>query len=851
MRKLLFWSAVTLFAAVSCNKEIETPVVPENNAPESFVATVDGGAATKTVMGDAVEEDGKTKYTQFWNGDEEIIVFGNNSTKKTYKAEGVDKQSTATFVRQGTETLSGDSYLAAYPASMNGTYAYREENSLKKLWLKNSQNATENSYDPEAHASVATTPSSSNTLSFKNAGALIKFTVEEEGITVVRFYKEGAALAGNFNVTFGADGLPVMNFEGCDTEPSITLSGTFANGKDYFISTMSNVTLNGFTIEFEKGGKLYRRSSGKDLVLNRNSIIYLGAMSTASYTEVTETETYSDIYFKPESWWGSDGAVIKAYVYSEISGKDQMIDMVKSDEANGIYTCSVSNNFTKVTFCRTNPTITGDNIWDDANMWNKIEGLTLPSDASNCYNQDYGIWETLDLVLNPVWSIVGGINRWTLTDNTYQMTKEGDYYVYKGLEMSADLISDNNNELKFARNYRWEGSLTGTFAGADAAMDLMSSNENITVTEAATYDVYLDLIENKAYFMTGGKTPDDLVPVPTYDWYLVGTFNGWNPGDPAYGMTLDGDYYKFSNLKLEATDNNSESHEVKFAAGNWDNTYSHEGAIEANTAIALTNGGNNMIVPVGEYDVYLSKDLTKAYFMTDGKTPEQAVVPEEPVYNWGVIGINGWNDGDDIAMTLDGDWYIAKNILIKNSTGFKFRVDGKWDQQRGGYSLIAENDTPYDVYGENPGDIYVAVSAYYDVYLSRDATKMKVVKVGDYEEEPEIPVVPENSITLYLKPNSNWLVDSARFAVYCFGNGEAWVDMTDEDGDGFYEAAISKDYPNVIFCRMNPGTSANNWGSKWNQTGNLTVPTDGTNCYTVADGTWDNGGGTWSTYSAN
>ena len=73
--------------------------------------------------------------------------------------------------------------------------------------------------------------------------------------------------------------------------------------------------------------------------------------------------------------------------------------------------------------------------------------------------------------------------------------------------------------------------------------------------------------------------------------------------------------------------------------------------------------------------------------------------------------------------------------------------------------------------------------------------------------------------------------------------------MTDADGDGYYECEIPEGYPNVIFCRMNPSATANNWNNKWNQTADLTVPTDGTNCYTVKAGTWDKGGGTWSTYT--
>ena len=103
--------------------------------------------------------------------------------------------------------------------------------------------------------------------------------------------------------------------------------------------------------------------------------------------------------------------------------------------------------------------------------------------------------------------------------------------------------------------------------------------------------------------------------------------------------------------------------------------------------------------------------------------------------------------------------------------------------------------------------------------------------------------------TLYLTPNANWKQDNARFAAYFFGNGETWVSMTDSNGDGIYEVTVptSKVYPNVIFCRMNPGASANNWNNKWNQTADLTIPTGGPNHYTVKEGTWDKGGGTWST----
>ncbi|MBR3875673.1 MAG: hypothetical protein IKJ25_02720 [Clostridia bacterium] len=107
---------------------------------------------------------------------------------------------------------------------------------------------------------------------------------------------------------------------------------------------------------------------------------------------------------------------------------------------------------------------------------------------------------------------------------------------------------------------------------------------------------------------------------------------------------------------------------------------------------------------------------------------------------------------------------------------------------------------------------------------------------------------------LYLTPNANWKKDGARFAARFWTNtpsfSEQWVDMKDPDGDGIYECQIPEGMEFVIICRMNPGNAANGWDNKWNQTSDLTLPTNGTNHYIVKEDTWDNGGGNWATYGS-
>ena len=103
--------------------------------------------------------------------------------------------------------------------------------------------------------------------------------------------------------------------------------------------------------------------------------------------------------------------------------------------------------------------------------------------------------------------------------------------------------------------------------------------------------------------------------------------------------------------------------------------------------------------------------------------------------------------------------------------------------------------------------------------------------------------------TLYLTPNANWKQDNARFALYTWDGGDKWFNMTDADKDGVYECEIPAGIENIIFCRMNPSTTANNWDNRWNQTADLKY--NGTsNHYTVAEGAWSKGSGTWSTFAS-
>ena len=109
-----------------------------------------------------------------------------------------------------------------------------------------------------------------------------------------------------------------------------------------------------------------------------------------------------------------------------------------------------------------------------------------------------------------------------------------------------------------------------------------------------------------------------------------------------------------------------------------------------------------------------------------------------------------------------------------------------------------------------------------------------------------IPASAAAPTKVYLKPNSNWTQSNAWFmARFWQGSSEQWVKMTDGDGDGIYECSVPSGMSNVIFCRMNSSATNGGWNNVWNQTSDLTVQSNGNDCYTIADGAWSKGSGSW------
>ena len=97
------------------------------------------------------------------------------------------------------------------------------------------------------------------------------------------------------------------------------------------------------------------------------------------------------------------------------------------------------------------------------------------------------------------WYLVGDFNGWTAADAAYKMTKEGDWFVFKG-------FAANGNGVKFVADASWSVNRGGEFVEAGAAIELTQNGSDMMVA-AGTYDVYLNADASVGYFMTPGATP--------------------------------------------------------------------------------------------------------------------------------------------------------------------------------------------------------------------------------------------------------------------------------------------------------------------------------------------------------
>ncbi len=337
------------------------------------------------------------------------------------------------------------------------------------------------------------------------------------------------------------------------------------------------------------------------------------------------------------------------------------------------------------------------------------------------------------------WGLVGEYNSWG-AEADVMLASDGTFLVAKGVALSGQVKFRKDGD--WAVNFGAPGDVEPVAVAVNTELELVANGKNFTIAEG-TYDVYLDEVNAKAWFITDGSYPGGGAAPEASPWALIGEFNSW-AGD--YPMYVEGEYHVAKGFVVAADG------KMKFRKdGMWN--YKGEdgndvqtnlgGTFAANAEIALTGGGADLVVTAGTYDVYLKVaedgQSGTAYFMTDGKTPSDAGVAPEPEpepeptdLTWYLVGnFNGWTVADAAyTMTKEAEWFVFKGF-VADGDGFKFNA-GSWDINRGAtgdvepFELAA--NTEYEIVAN--GKNFSIAAGTYDVYMSLDAAKVYVMAEG-------------------------------------------------------------------------------------------------------------------------
>lgn len=615
MKKNLFMIAAVALAAVACNKEAAQEQLPVGEVV-TFEASTDG-ADTKVVL------DGKV--SKWENGDKITIHNGT----KGYEFSTTDEGAKAEFTYTG-DDFSGEKFIAVYPA---GTYTADVEAKTVVANVPTYQPSRDGSFSAGAVPSVAY--SETQSLMFRNAAALLKFTVKGKNVKGLVFYgNNGEAVSGDVKVTMNDDNT-IKTIEAQKTTITenevtetklITWAKVWANtsnwcfveGTTYYLAVVPQNFTKGFTaqLEIDGVGTVDVKKLETAYELKPNTILDLGELEYVA-PPVTELK------------WGVAGTMTNWADNADLAMTaegDWLVAKNVTIEAGSEFKFRANGNWTNNRGTESATAVAADTetkvVANGQNMTAAVPAIYdiyLSKNADKMKLVKVGDIDVPDPE-QPVasnWGIVGDLTNWT-------DKKDITMYSYKGMYVAYEVKFPADGSFKIRKDGVWNDAANyGLETSGDVEpgyyYKVISSggSGNIKI-KAGTYDIWFDLTNKRVYVLLPGTDPATVsqgTPSAPSNWNLVGSFNGWNPGDKTYAMTAQGDYYVYKGFTCTSTV------EMKFAPGSWGGD---KGATSSSNVVKdkkYSTGGSNIKVPAGTYDIYLKKDLKYYWFMTPGSVP--------------------------------------------------------------------------------------------------------------------------------------------------------------------------------------------------------------------------------------
>lgn len=697
-------AAVMVLLAAGCAQEIEEVQVIGDTSV-SLTAKIED-ASTKTVL------DYDRKLTM-WNGFETISVL-NGQGNYYFQAYSEEPAAVVTFTLLEGQTYEPSDAVAMYPFSDQYTLD-KETMTVTDVSIGKTSPGIPGGYLLPVMMAYAT----GNELNFKNATSLLRFKVKDPDVWEVTVSANGGEnMSGVYDLQWN-DGSPRFipsadgkQYDYVSVWPSALGTGVFqavfVAGEYYYINVVPGTFSQGFTVTLNG---VECKVTGEEKTLERNTIYDLGELALPQAQSWGIAGTMNN--------WGESGDYIlveegdwMVYRGLPVSFMDRF--QFRADASWGRQ-IGFAGPIESGVVNQVNHSDRGDIYVFESGIYD----VYLAKDLLSFKVEKVGDIEGKPEVRN--WGLVGTMNDWGNSGvQDFVMTLEGNLYVVRDVTIR---ISD---AFKFRVNNNWvEGDLGQTRPAEGMELypvrnlypyNLVVGGADITVEESGIYDVYLSCYEDGFRVVKTGYA-EDVDPDPTPDpepavqgWGIVGTFNNW-ANDVM--MTSDGTYYVAKGLSLEG--------ELKFRKdASWTVNYGLlEGvAFVADAPVDLMQGGPNINVEPGVYDVYLDEVNALAWFITDGSYPGGGTVPEEPevpAQAWYLVGaFNGWDPADPAyVMTKTGDWYVFEAMTFAEDTEVKFAAGG-WGVNRGG-DWVGENQALS--LAQDAPNIQVPAGTY-DIYLS-------------------------------------------------------------------------------------------------------------------------------------
>ena len=281
------------------------------------------------------------------------------------------------------------------------------------------------------------------------------------------------------------------------------------------------------------------------------------------------------------------------------------------------------------------------------------------------------------------WSVIGALSNYEISwDGDLNMWTDGNNHVAAHVKLAA------GDEFKFRLDQDWAVNYGGDFGGLDTEFSVTQDGPNIKVGADGVYDLYLNPTDGIAWITAAYDPFPDYTEAST--WGVTGALSqhgiSWD-GDIA--MVSDGSWHVALGVNLAADD------EFKFRkdAAWTENLGGDFGGMDTEFSVSQ-DGPNIKVGAEGCFDLFVNPadGLAKVTEASGAKVSTKIgsggdEPGPEPVTGWNIIGLNGDWDNDIRATEDNGVWtaYItATPAEGEETTEFKWRKDGGWDENYGG-----------------------------------------------------------------------------------------------------------------------------------------------------------------------